>query len=94
VYRLSRGLNSAPICQCQKGAKSAAVLAADTRHSARVVLEPCPCDGCRLAERCKVERLACDAFAMVMAGKLPARWAVAPPVPTRARYKSVLGEVV
>jgi len=64
------------------------------RIAASPVLEPCPCDGCRFAERCKAERLACDAFATFMAGGRPVRWAVAPPrVPTRARYESVLGEV-
>jgi len=56
-------------------------------------LEPCPCEGFRLAVRCDTEHLACLAFSLFMAGKSPVRWKMAPRVPTRERYEAVLGEV-
>jgi hypothetical protein len=50
---------------------------------------PAPCDACRHAERCKAERLACDAFAVFLAGGSEVRWRFAPRAPTRARYESL-----
>jgi hypothetical protein len=58
----------------------------------RPVLEPCPCEGCRLAARCDTEHLACVAFSLFMAGKSPVRWGTAPRVPTRERYEALLGD--
>ena len=56
-------------------------------------LDPCPCEGCRLAVRCDTEHLACLAFSLFMAGKSPVRWGTAPRVPTRERYEAVLGQI-
>jgi hypothetical protein len=56
-------------------------------------LDPCPCEGCRLALRCDTEHLACVAFSLFMTGKSSDRWQVAPRVPTRERYEAVLGQI-
>jgi hypothetical protein len=48
-----------------------------------------PCDECRHAARCKADRLACDAFAVYLAGGSEVRWRFAPRAPTRARYESL-----
>jgi hypothetical protein len=73
--------------------ESAAVPVAPSELVANPVpLEPCPCDGCRFAVRCKDERLACVAFSMFMAGKSTVLWKMAPRVPTRERYEALLGE--
>jgi hypothetical protein len=72
--------------------ESAAVPVALSELAASPVpLEPCPCDGCRLAIRCDTEHLACLAFSLFMAGKSPVRWGTAPRLPTRERYESLLG---
>jgi len=47
--------------------------------------ESSPCQSCRFAERCKVNQLACDCFALYLAGKSEMRWRIAPRVPTRER---------
>ena len=74
--------------------ESAAVSVAPSELVASLVpLEPCPCDGCRFAVRCKDERLACVAFSLFMAGKNPVRWGTAARVPTRERYDALLGEM-
>ena len=73
--------------------QSAALSVASPQLAATPVLEPCPCDGCRYAVRCKDERLACVAFSMFMAGKSPVLWKMAPRVPTRERYEALLGEM-
>jgi hypothetical protein len=74
--------------------ESAAVpLAPSELVASPVPLEPCLCDGCRLAIRCDTEHLACLAFSLFMAGKSPVRWGAAPRVPTRERYEAALGEV-
>lgn len=56
------------------------------------LLEPCPCDGCCHAQRCKSMRLACEAFGVFMAGASPARWRVVHRAPTRERYRELLGK--
>jgi hypothetical protein len=48
----------------------------------------CPCDACRFRERCALQRLACKAFSMFMAG---ANWKHAPRAPTRAIFEAALG---
>lgn len=53
---------------------------------AEILDEPAPCDGCRFAERCRDERLACDAFVMFASGAARWRWAGAPKAPTRERW--------
>jgi hypothetical protein len=68
--------------------ESAAVPIAPSQLDA---LEPCPCEGCRLALRCDTEHLACVAFSLFTAGKNPVRWGTAPRVPTRERYEALLG---
>ena len=55
------------------------------------LLEPGPCDDCRHAARCGAERLACDAFAVWVAGRGPRHWQTAPRQPTRERYEGALG---
>ena len=73
--------------------ESAAVSVAPSELVASLVpLEPCPCDGCRFAVRCKDERLACVAFSLFMAGKSPVLWKMAPRTPTRGRYEALLGQ--
>jgi hypothetical protein len=39
-------------------------------HAVELLDEPSPCDACRFAERCRDERLACDAFSMFAAGAI------------------------
>jgi hypothetical protein len=48
-----------------------------------------PCDECRHAARCKADLLACDAWAVYLAGGSEVRWKFAPRAPTRARYESL-----
>jgi hypothetical protein len=50
---------------------------------------PAPCDACKHRARCKAELLACDAWAVYLAGRSEARWKFAPRAPTRARYESL-----
>jgi hypothetical protein len=57
----------------------------------RLMLEPAPCDRCRLAERCKAKRLACRAFSLFMAGASPIEWNEVNRSPTRERYEALLG---
>lgn len=59
----------------------------------RLMLEPAPCDHCRLAERCKAKHLACRAFSLFMAGASPIRWNDVNRSPTRERYDELLGGV-
>lgn len=54
-----------------------------------VLLEPSPCESCRLARRCGAERLACEAFGMFAAGEGAPRWQAAPRAPTRARWEAI-----
>ena len=54
--------------------------------------EVAPCDGCRFAPRCNVERLVCAAFSMYLAGESPVRWSLALRAPARARYVALLGD--
>jgi hypothetical protein len=56
----------------------------------RLMLEPVPCDHCRLAERCKSKRLACRAFTLFMAGASPLRWNEVDRSPTRERFEALL----
>jgi hypothetical protein len=56
------------------------------------MLEPAPCDHCRLAERCKVKHLACRAFSLFMAGASPIAWNAVNRAPTRERYEALLGD--
>jgi hypothetical protein len=48
-----------------------------------------PCDSCRFLTRCKDESLACDRYALFRAGFTKARIAIAPKVPTRARWEAL-----
>jgi len=43
-----------------------------------VILGPCPCDGCRHAVRCAIERLACARFSAYVHGVSAVRWSRAP----------------
>ncbi len=52
-------------------------------------VEPAPCQGCRFAERCGAQRLACDAYALFMAGAAERRWCMAPRAPTAARFAAL-----
>lgn len=58
----------------------------------RLLEELAPCTGCRFAARCAAELLACEAFAAYSGGLSEVRWSVAPRVPSRARYDSILGQ--
>lgn len=61
-------------------------------HCPDPILEaPAPCEGCRLAARCGAELLACDAFRLYYLGGGPARWALAPRLPSRREYAALLG---
>lgn len=48
-----------------------------------------PCAGCHLAQRCRDERLACDAFVTFASGASKARWLNAPRAPTAAKFQVV-----
>jgi hypothetical protein len=52
--------------------------------------EPCPCDACKHAVRCKAQLLACDAYGMYVASESERRWRLAPRAPTSARYQALL----
>jgi hypothetical protein len=56
------------------------------------VAESAPCDNCRFRERCGVEQLVCDRFAMFCQGLPQWRWQSAPTCPTRARFLTLFGE--
>lgn len=56
-----------------------------------VLIGEAPCDNCRHAERCRVELLACDAFALYAKGGSAARWQQAPRIPTAERFEQVFG---
>ena len=60
-----------------------------THHVAARLTESPPCDGCRFAARCGIERLACAAFSMYLADEPAVRWRLAPRAPTQARYESL-----
>ena len=49
-----------------------------THHADARVTESPPCDGCSLAARCAIERLACAAFSMYLADEPAVRWRLAP----------------
>jgi hypothetical protein len=49
--------------------------------------EATPCDGCRFAQRCVDNKLACDALSLYAKNVSPLRWRRAPRAPTRARYE-------
>ncbi len=51
---------------------------------------PEPCRGCRFAERCRAERMACDSAAGWAAGLPELRWRMAPRAPTRARLEAII----
>ncbi len=53
------------------------------------LLEDGPCDDCRHATRCGRELLACDAFAVWVAGRGSKCWQTAPRLPTRERLAAV-----
>lgn len=55
------------------------------------LLEDGPCDDCRHAARCGAEHLACDAFAVWIAGRSATYWQTAPRQPTRERFAELLG---
>jgi hypothetical protein len=62
------------------------------RHEdSREMLEPAPCDRCRLADRCKAKRLACRAFGLFMAGASPVAWNAVNRAPTRECFDKLLG---
>lgn len=52
--------------------------------------EPCPCDGCHLAAKCRAEKLLCERFNLYVAGAGRPRWRVAPRAPTHALYVTLL----
>ncbi len=52
---------------------------------------PAPCDACQFAERCRSERLACEAFSLFTADASVVRWRAAPRTPTKARFEAVFG---
>jgi hypothetical protein len=54
--------------------------------------ESSPCQSCRFAERCQADQLACDSFAVYLAGKSETRWRMAPRAPTRGRFEALFGE--
>ena len=54
------------------------------------LLEDGPCDDCGYAARCGSQRLACDAFAVWVAGRGSRQWQTAPRQPTRVRYVQLL----
>jgi hypothetical protein len=56
------------------------------------ILEPSPCDHCRLAERCRTRHLACRAFALFTAGASHLVWNEVNRSPTRERYDSLMGD--
>jgi len=60
-------------------------------RAATVLRDVCPCDACRFRERCNLERLACSAFSMYLAGEPAPRWSAAPRAPTTARFAALLG---
>jgi hypothetical protein len=53
---------------------------------------PGPCEGCRQAQRCREQLLACGAFALFVASPSEARWIRAPRTATRALYTQLFGE--
>lgn len=53
-------------------------------------LGPAPCDGCRLAERCKLRHEACAAFASYVAGESEKRWRAAKREPTHKLFAELL----
>lgn len=57
-----------------------------------IVVEPAPCSGCQFAERCRDERLACDAFALYSQSAQQSRWCNAPRAPTPARFESLFDD--
>ena len=54
--------------------------------------EAAPCDHCVQRAKCRINRLACAAFARYLDGAKQARWSVAPRIPTRARFVGLLDE--
>jgi len=58
----------------------------NTRDELRKLLGPCPCDTCRLRERCAAEQSACAAFSMFVHGLPECRWRLAPRAPSRPLY--------
>jgi len=55
-------------------------------------VEPAPCDdGCRFRERCSAGRLACQAFAMFVAGESAPRWSAASRAPTGDEFAAIFG---
>lgn len=59
-----------------------------TREALRDALkQPSPCDGCQHAQRCRVQRLACDAFVLFAAGGSRERWQIAPRQPSAEKYR-------
>lgn len=61
-----------------------------TVERGEVLLGAAPCDGCRHANRCRLERLACDAFAVYLSGESVTRWRNAPRLPSRERAEALL----
>ena len=53
------------------------------------LLEEGPCDDCRHAARCATQHLACDAFAVWVAGRRSIYWQTAARQPMRERYAAV-----
>jgi hypothetical protein len=49
-----------------------------------------PCDGCKLAGRCKAQLLACHAFAAYVIGAPERQWSVAPREPQHELYVNLL----
>jgi hypothetical protein len=47
---------------------------------------PCPCDTCRLREKCTREELACQSFRLYSLGQPKVRWEQAPRAPGRELY--------
>jgi len=50
---------------------------------------PCPCESCRLCERCAVRLEACEAFSLFVNGLPEPRWRLTPRVPTREHYETI-----
>jgi hypothetical protein len=49
-----------------------------------------PCEGCRHAQRCKLETIACQAFILHKRGEGPTRWALAPRQPSRELFEQAM----
>jgi len=63
--------------------------AGDAHEQHAAIVGPSPWDGCRFCERCAVEQLACERFAMFVHGEGEPRWRATPMAPNRARFQAL-----